>query len=260
MTLWPGHGRWERTVTLLATGALDPAERARVEEHARRCPACAGQRREVEAAVAALARDPLRTAEPPIPLAALRTRVLARLDEPADAPARTRPRALWTLGAAAAIAVAAASAIVLRDTAPATAPAAAPPALTAASDGRDEFVRRLERSVAREQAARYLDEAGDVLVTVAAQAHPCPKGDERVDVAAEAQRSRELLARRRLLDVDGAAVATARPVLDDVELLLREVASLESCARKRDLDRVNRQVERSRLLLKIDLTARELAG
>jgi hypothetical protein len=126
--------------------------------------------------------------------------------------------------------------------------------------GGEEFVRRLERNMAREQAARYLDEAGDVLVTVAAHAQPCRKGEERVDVAEEAQRSRELLARRSLLDVDAAAVVAARPVLDDVEQVLREVASLESCARKRDLDRVHRQIEKSRVLLKIDLTARELQG
>jgi hypothetical protein len=41
---------------------------------------------------------------------------------------------------------------------------------------------------------------------------------------------------------------------------LREVASLEACARKHDLQSINRLVERRRLLLKIDLTTRELQG
>jgi hypothetical protein len=256
------HGRWRRAVSLLAAGAIaDAAERARVQAHADRCRACAGRLGEERAVAAALAADPLRAAEPPVSLAALRTRVFARLDERApEAHGPSRAGLGFALGTAAAIAVAALGVLLLRGTTPRSAPPSARTAVAEDAGAGEAFVRRLERNVAREQAARYLDEAGDVLVTVAAQAHPCPKGNQRVDVAEEAQRSRELLARRSLLDVDAAAVATARPVLDDVEQVLREVASLESCARKRDLERVHRQIERSRLLLKIDLTARELQG
>ena len=121
-------------------------------------------------------------------------------------------------------------------------------------------MRRLERVAAREQAARYLGEAGDVLVTVSARPRRCRKGHDHVDIGEEAERSRELLARRSLLDVDEAAVASAQLVLDDVEQVLREVASLEACARKHDLQTIQRQVERARLLLKIDLMTRELQG
>jgi hypothetical protein len=117
-----------------------------------------------------------------------------------------------------------------------------------------------ERVVAREQAARYLGEASDVLVTVAARPRRCRKGHDHVDIGEEAQRSRELLARRSLLHVDEAAVASAQPVLDDVEQVLREVASLDACARRLDLQAINRQIERRHLLLKIDLMARELQG
>ena len=74
-------------------------------------------------------------------------------------------------------------------------------------------------------------------------------------------RSRELLARRALLLESGAqAVASVRPVLDDVEQALREVASLESCVRRRDIERVRDDVERSRLLMRIRLMTRELEG
>jgi hypothetical protein len=99
-----------------------------------------------------------------------------------------------------------------------------------------------------------------VLVTVAARPRRCAKGHDHVDIGEEAQRSRELLAKRSLLAVDPGAVASAQPVLDDVEEVLREVASLESCARRGDLQEINRQIERSRLLLKIGLTTRELLG
>jgi hypothetical protein len=254
----PLHGRWERRVALLAAGALTgEAERAKVTRHLDGCAACRADLVALRATLDVLARDPIRTAEPPLPLLALRTRVLARLDA---VPERGRPSASAVLGWAAGAAVAAAFAVaVVWPRAPAPAPA--PPVEVAeAPEVPDEFVRHLERSVARAQAARYLDEAGDVLVTVAARPRRCRKGEERVDIGEEAQRSRALLARRSLLDVDAAAVASARPVLDDVEEALREVASLEACARKHDLRNINRLVERRRLLLKIDLTTRELQG
>ena len=262
-----GHGRWRGQAALLAAGALDETARARMEAHAAGCARCAEALAGTRAVLAALEADPAHGAEPPIPLSALRTRVFARLDAAVPPPAAWRAAAWRTgagyaIGTAGAVALALLGVLTLRGTVPHGAPpapsVAAAPANTGAAD--EEFVRRLERNVAREQAARYLDEAGDVLVTVAAHAQPCHKGDERVDVAEEAQRSRALLAKRSLLDVDAAAVVAARPVLDDVEQVLREVASLESCARKRDLDRVHRQIEKSRLLLKIDLTTRELQG
>jgi hypothetical protein len=259
---WPLHRRWRERVSLLAADALDESARASVSAHLARCASCAEALPAERAAIAALAADAARPAEPPIPLAALRTRVLARLDAEAAVPRHAaRTGAAWALGTAATALLGVLGVLLLRGTVPPARPAATPVVEAGdVGDGGEEFVRRLERNVAREQAARYLDEAGDVLVTVAARAHPCPRGGERVDVGEEAQKSRELLARRRLLDVDGAAVAAAGPVLDDVEQVLREVASLEACARQRDLDTIHRQIEKSRLLLKIDLTARELLG
>ncbi len=51
-----------------------------------------------------------------------------------------------------------------------------------------------------------------------------------------------------------------RPVLDDVEDMLREVASLRSCVRPRDLERVRAEMEKRQLLMKIKLMTRELEG
>jgi hypothetical protein len=255
------HGRWRQRVALLAAGALTgEAERARLRRHLDQCAACAAELVALRAALDTLAGDPVRTAEPTLPLPALRTRVFARLDE-AERPRPSRALRGWAAGAAVAAALAVA---VLwprgpQGTVP-PGPAPVPTAVAGATELPDEYLRHLERSVAREQAVRYLDEAGDVLVTVAARPRRCRKGEERVDIGEEAQRSRELLARRSLLDVDAAAVASARPLLDDVEQALREVASLEACARKHDLQSINRLVERRRLLLKIDLTTRELQG
>jgi hypothetical protein len=120
---------------------------------------------------------------------------------------------------------------------------------------------RLERTVAREQAARYLSDAGDVLVSVAAAHDDCDKRKDRVEVGEASARSRDLLARRALLvESDRDEVASALPVLDDVEHALREVAALPSCVRAADVARFRDQVERQQLLMKIRLMTRELEG
>lgn len=262
MRLW--HGRWRRRVLALAAGTLaEDALRTPVLAHLETCAACRAERLALQSTIDLLARDPARAAEPPLSLSALRARVLARIDAAAGQSRPRRPRwapGLW-LGAAAAALLAVAVWWPRAPLAPAPGVVASPPSATVAAEVPDEdVIRHLERVVAREHAARYLGEAGDVLVTVAARPRRCRKGHDHVDVGEEAQRSRELLARRSLLDVHEAAVANARPVLDDVEQVLREVASLESCARRHDLQAINRQVERSRLLLKIGLMTRELQG
>ena len=61
------------------------------------------------------------------------------------------------------------------------------------------------------------------------------------------------------MEADEAAVL--RPaVLDDVDEMLREVATLESCARARDLSRLREQMDKRNLLMKMRLMQRELAG
>jgi hypothetical protein len=125
----------------------------------------------------------------------------------------------------------------------------------------DDLLRRMEGHVAREQAARYLSEAQDVLVTVASRPRDCDREERRVDVAEEARRSRELLSRRALLVETGRdEIAGARGVLEDVDEVLREVASLPSCARAGELAVIHRAIEQRRLLMKIDLMTQELAG
>ena len=259
------HLRFRQRVSLLALGALAGSERAETDGHVARCERC---RREVEALRAlheTLLADPARSAEPDLPLPALVARVEAKVTETL---AGRRARRAWALGAglpAAAAAVLAAglllprlvSRLLPRPAGSPTAEVVSPeaPGVSAAA------MARLERTVAREQTARYLTDAGDVLVAVAAAPSDCDREDERVDVGAASARSRELLARRALV-VDAApqSVASARPVLDDVEQALREVASLESCVRRRDVERLRDDVERRRLLMRIRLMTRELEG
>lgn len=255
------HGSWRRRAMLLASGVLEAGEAAGTRAHLEACASCRAAHDDAAEALSALAADPARAAEPEVPLPALVTRVRARIAEEEARPRRPSLRPALLLAAAAAALMALGVALWPRPSpqAPvAEAPAAGSPDQAGLPE---ELLRRLERQVAREQTARYLTEAQDVLVTVAAQPRPCDRKKDVVDVSEEARRSRELLARRALVvDVDLAAVASAGPVLEDVETMLREVAALESCARSRDLDEITRQMERKRLLMKIDLMTRELQG
>jgi hypothetical protein len=253
------HGRWRRGTSLLAAGALEGAERLAAERHAAGCAECGTDLAALRAMLATAAADEACVAEPPVAAEWLHARVLARLDERPQTPRRA-PGLAWA-GLAAAAALAAFAALARPVIAPA--PSAGAPVADAGPRiaVSDEALDRIERTMARERAARYLDEAQDVLVTVSGAPRDCDRaGHRHVDMEAERLRSRELLERRSRLDLDESAAVAAGPVLDDVERVLREVASLEGCARRRDVEAIHREVERERLLIRIDLTARELAG
>lgn len=244
----PFHARWRRLLSLLVSGVLEGTGRERMLRHLEGCPRCREERAGLEAVLELVAADPVWKAEPPAPVGTLVARVQARLDAGGRAP---RPVLSWR---GAALAIAAALLVTLL---PRSAYRPSPTPLEVSED----TLRRIEANVAREQAARYLYEAQDVLISVAARPRNCDREKERVDVEAASRQSRELLARRALLvERDRAEVASVRPVLDDVEQMLREVASLESCARVRDLARVREEVARRRLLMRIRLMTRELEG
>lgn len=255
------HARRRRLVSLLAASALDGAEREEALAHLASCPRCREEHAEVAAVVAAMESDPLREAEPPVPLAVLVKRV-EREVEGAIVPAG-RPR-WWLVAVPVATAALAAAVLVpplvsrLRP-APEAARAEIPPA-DASPLLTEDALARIERNLAREHAARYLSEASEVLVSVAATGTG-GDGDEPLDVGAAPERSRTLLERRALVVRQGGdAVASARSVLDEVELALREVAELPSRARREDVERLRGEVERRQLLMRIRLMTRELEG
>jgi hypothetical protein len=254
-----GHLRSRRRLALLASVALGGSERDATLLHVESCPACRKELEELGRVLDLVAADPVRSAEPLLPVGLVASRVEARLDELARAPRAPLPgRPVFALMGAAAAVLAIVG--VLRYTGILEPPA---PPVTPDSGEQvavsEDALRRLERNLAREQAARYLGEAQDLLVTVAASPRNCDRETERVDVGAEAERSRELLRRRTLL-LETDDVASARPVLEDVEQMLREVATLESCVRVRDVERLQEQMARRQLLMKMRLMQRELLG
>jgi hypothetical protein len=256
------HLRLRRRVSLLAAGLLEGREREQALAHVSACARCRADQAALASVVAKLERDPLRSAEPGIPPAVLAARVLRAIDE-ARAPAR-RPRA-WLVALPAAAALVAAALLVpalLGTLRPAPRAARVTiPQSEASTLMSEDALARIERNLAREQAVRYLNEAGDVLVTVAATGVDCDHADDRLDVGAAPERSRELLEKRRLVvDSGGEAVASARGVLNDVESALRQVADLPSCVKRRDVEQVQKDVEARQLLMRIRLMTRELEG
>jgi hypothetical protein len=257
------HWRERRRVSLLAAGVLRGREREETLAHLERCAGCRAEHEELRGLVGAMERDPVRTADPDLALSVLVARVQREVEATLLTPTH-RPR-LWLVALPATAAVLAVAVVVppliervrqrpvaVRATIP---QADAGPLVT------EEALSRIERNLAREHAARYLSEASEVLVTVAASGADCDRKDDRLDVGLAPERSRELLAKRRLVvEAGGEAVASARGVLDDVEMALRDVAELPSCVRRRDVDRVRYEVERRQLLMRIRLMTRELEG
>ena len=254
MTLF--HERWRVRVSLLAAGVLEAHEEAAVRAHLQACDACRADFERSRRALDVLARDPARTADAPVSVEFLKTRVLARLDEVVVA----RPFRWGFAGvglAAAALVVAIVPPLVQRMHTPGTATAV----IVEQPLVPEDVMARMERRLARDSAARYLDEAQDLLVTVSAHPADCEKEHGRVDVGEEARRSRELLERRALMvDLGGDEVSSAQPLLDDVEGLLREVAALPACVHADSLEAIHKQMERRNVLMKIDLMTRELRG
>jgi hypothetical protein len=255
------HLRFRHLVALLAADALTGVERSRALAHVSACIRCRTELDETRALLDRLGQDPLRAAASRAELPLSHPLLLERVHEGIDralARPRTAATSRWSLGVAVlatALAVAVAIPSLRRMKGHDPAPAASTPEVSA------EALNRLERNVAREQTARYLNEAQDVLATVASSPRDCERAERRVDVEAESRRSRELLARRALLlDAHEGAVAGAQPVLDDVEQILREVASMEACARFRDVERLQGEIERRQLLMKVRLMQRELLG
>jgi hypothetical protein len=255
------HLRLRRRVSLLAAGLLEGRERDEALAHLSSCVRCRADHEALTAVVAAIERDPLRSAEPPLTASVLAARVLHQLDR-AETPAR-RPR-FWliALPAAAAALVAAFLAPTLVERLrpePRVARVAIPPAEPNTLLN-EEALARIERNLAREQAARYLNEAGEVLVSVAATGVDCDRTDDRLDMGAAPERSRELLEKRRMVVDSGEAVASVQGVFDDVESALRQVAELPACVKRRDVELVQKDVESRQLLMRIRLMQRELEG
>ena len=253
------HLRLRRRLALLAAGVLDPEERDETRAHVEACARCRREYAELQAVVSGLADDPVRGAEPELPVAVMIDRVERAIER---GEAKTAgPTVGWRLALPGAVAAALALFLLGPHLASRFDPAPPAPTPTPIAAIPTEVLDRLERNMTREHAARYLSDAQDVLLAVAATEVDCERANDRIDVGEAPDRSRRLLARRALL-VEGRpeALASARTVLDEVELALREVAELPSCVRRSDVRRFRQAIDRRHLHMRIRLMTRELEG
>jgi hypothetical protein len=229
------HRRRLASTRLLAANALEGVEKETAESHLATCSECRHEFEALSRVLRLLEQDPLHET-PGISLAALKARVEARLVQ------RKRPSLVPSFAAVGAVLLAVLSL----------------PRIPERAELPSEALDSLERTLTREETARYLASAQDVLVTVATPSR-CRLGAGHVDVEQESERSRKLLEKRTLL-AGGDVLPSAKPVLDDVEQVLREVASLKPCATRSELEAIHREVSERQLLLRIDLMTQELAG
>lgn len=270
------HFTSRRRIALHAEGLLVSSEAARTDERIAACGACRRDFEALRAVVRLLEGDEARSLEAPISSGAMASRVRARLRESADSTLTASPRPRTALSSAAALAAVGAAAVLVGiGLASLRSDSSAPAETTTVSvafepvqvaDDEAAFLERLEREQVRVSAARYLSDAQDVLVHVAALSDDCADPRHRHDgadggLSHEAERSRALLMRRaRLAPEQHASLAAARSVIADVEGVLRQVAELPRCTRREDLDAIRESLDRKRLLMKIDLVSQELAG
>jgi hypothetical protein len=128
-----------------------------------------------------------------------------------------------------------------------------------AGSGNAAFLRQIESVHAREATARYLAECEVLLLNVVGAEKNCE--GEKHDVSVEVARARELLQRKRILDVELRApeVARAKALCDQLETFLVNLSVSERCETSEELHTMERFIEREQLLLRIDLLQAELS-
>ena len=261
------HFRYRRRLGLLAASALEPRAAEWVLKHTANCASCQTELSELTRAAARLIADAAIDRPLPISSQALRTRVLARIrteGPQADPTPAWNPG--WALTAVGLVGIGLLSGVLAtRFAPPSNEPAPSSPHLFESSDDTlandTAFYERLQKTHLRANAARYLAEAQDILIQVAAAADCPDSAEDRVDVTQEAQTSRSLLKRRAaLVSGSGEALVAARGVMEEVEGVLQQVADLPQCTRRTDVDAIARNVDRRNLLMKIEMIAQELAA
>jgi hypothetical protein len=126
--------------------------------------------------------------------------------------------------------------------------------------GSEELVRRTRVELAKNDAARYLSDSRNVLLSFTELVVPCE--NENVDVTVEREVSTRLLRRKQYLDRDlqDVEVARARRVADEVESLLSEITLLENCASPERVREIRDLVAQRQLMMRIEMLTEELGG
>ena len=265
---------FQEDLTLQASGDLSPSELARLETHLAACAACAREQQALARLVGALGKAARPAREHEIDWERFAVETTARVHrESAPRVTAFRPRPRFALrpafllkAAGVFLAVGLTAMLVHRTSAPDSAgpdpavansrPAVEPVATEVSADMQD----RVERSLARQNTHRYLEQSRAVLMNVLDTPVRCTRNE--IDISAERQRSLELLRRKQLLrtDLDRPELARAANLCDQLEGILMEISTLKDCADLERIQELRAAVQRNQLLVKIRVAEQELGG
>jgi anti-sigma factor RsiW len=124
--------------------------------------------------------------------------------------------------------------------------------------GAEELLARTRVELAKSDAARYLADSRNVLLSFTELPVPCE--NESIDVSVEREVSARLLRRKQYLDreLQDVAVARARRLADEVEHLLAEIALLENCVPPERVQEIRDLVTQRQLMMRIEMLTDEL--
>ena len=134
-----------------------------------------------------------------------------------------------------------------------------PVAATAPAPGNEAFLGKLQSAYAREATFQYLNECQDLLLNVMRAEKSCE--GEMYDVSLEVAQARQLLRRKRMLDVElqSPAVTHAKNLCDELEGFLVNLSTSDRCESPDRVHRMERFIKREKLLLRINVLQSELS-
>ena len=135
----------------------------------------------------------------------------------------------------------------------------AAPAPASAAPGNEAFLKKMQSAYAREATAQYLSECQDLLLNIMRAEKSCES--EKYDVSVEVAQARQLLGRKRLLDAElqSPAVVHAKNLCDELEGFLVNLSTSDKCESPDKMHRMERFIQRERLLLRINVLQSELS-
>ncbi len=129
----------------------------------------------------------------------------------------------------------------------------------AAAPGNAAFLDRIQIAYAREATAQYLNECEDLLLEVMRAERTC-NGD-LYDVSTEVMQARQLLQRKRMIEAElkSPQVMQAKALCDELEKFLVDLSTSDRCESHESIRRLERYVEKEKLLLRINVLQSELS-
>lgn len=238
-------------LVLYAEGALESDEKQLVEAHLSGCPQCNDEAAGIARIRGWLADPELFVPQQDMAWQLLPEKLAARVRAPQVEQKRRFPLRFpkWAFSAAAVVALACGLVWMMRYHT--TAPQLAGPAPIRA--GNEAFLERMRTVYAREATAQYLNACQELLLDVMNADTTC--GGERVDVALEVSRARELLRQKQRLETDLQVpeAARVRDLCGQLEHLLINLSMSSECESGDTLRDMERYIKKEQLLLRINL-------